>query len=456
MARVIITDSIPWKIDCLIDNMQRRLSKVKERRRQYRIRWKLSLESIRYLEKVVLLDGCTYHIGRRTFSSMERALEYCKRIPVERCRKRWGAGIQITIKNPKAGKFVTPSDVPEHILVKDSKDVLCRYAGERRLIIAEDLSEVYTEYFDLETIEHDGSECISVHIYDYGLLYGNYPIYDGTELCLSLFTSRYGSQGNPTFVPEPPEPGSFRLNCEPNKEYRFGYDTYVAYNCYSIEFMSDRRVDDDGNYAFPFGAIPVSTFVPIGSAGVYYPGINELHNLNRCAKYFKVAGEQYSLFRFALLACKQMEVPEGTAHYTLTAVSKDADGLLPETALPLRLRDSYDVLTPHAKERIFYLSPHFDEVYWEQFTLQDAAGGVHHFCYDHGLLKSEECANLAGEHQITYWQKARWGNPRMNATVIIEQTPDPDALYDGNGNLAYCCRCRAGDEEVYIPVSTLK
>lgn len=456
MARVIIPNFIPWKIDCLFYDMQRHLSKVKERHRQYQARRKLPLENIRYLDKVVLLDGCTYHIGRRTFSSMERALEYCKRIPVERCRKRWGAGIQITIKNPKAGKSMTPSDVPKHILVKDSKDVLCRYAGERRLIIAEDLSEVYTEYFDLETIEQDGSECISVHIYDYGLLYGNYPVYDGTELCLSLFTSRYGSQGNPTFVPEPPEPGSFRLNCEPNKEYHFGYDTHVAYDCYSIEFMSDRRVDDDGNYAFPFGAIPVSTFVPIGSAGVYYPGIEELHNLNRCAKYFEVAGEQYSLFRFALLACKQMEVPEGTTYYTLTAVSKDADGLLPETALPLRLRDSYDVLIPHAKERTFYLSPHFDEVYWEHFTLQDAAGGVHHFCYDHGLLKSEECANLAGEHQITYWQKVQWGNPRVNAMVMIEQIPDPDTVYDGGGNLVYCCRCRAGDEEVYIPVSTLK
>lgn len=340
--------------------------------------------------------------------------------------------------------------------MKDSKDVLCRYAGERRLIIAEDLSEVYTEYFDLETAEQNSSECISVHIYDYGLLYENYPIYDGTELCLSLFTSRYGSQGNPTFVPEPPAPDSFRLNCEPNKEYRFGYDTYVAYDCFSIEFMSNRRVDDDGNYAFPFGAIPVSTFVPIGSAGVYYPGIEELHNLNRCAKYFEVAGEQYSLFRFALLACKQMEVPEGTAYYTMTAISEDADGLLPETALSLRLQDSYDVLTSHAKERTFYLSPHFDEVYWEQFTLQDAAGGIHHFCYDYGLLKSEECANLAGEHQTTYWQKVRWGNPWMNATVMIEQTPDPDAVYDGSGHLVYCCWCRAGDEEAYIPVTTLK
>ena len=230
----------------------------------------------------------------------------------------------------------------------------------------------------------------------------------------------------------------------------------MAYDCYSIEFMSDRRVDDDGNYAFPFGAIPVSTFVPIGSAGVYYPGINELHSLNRCAKYFKVAGEQYSLFRFALLACKQMEVPEGAAYYTMTAISKDADGLLPETALSLRLQDSYDVLTSHAKERTFYLSPRFDEVYWEQFTLQDAAGGIHHFCYDHGLLKSEKCANLTGEHQTTYWQKVRWGNPRMNATVTVEHVPDPDTVYDGSGHLVYCCRCRAGDEVVYIPVSTLK
>ena len=95
--------------------MQRHLFKVKEQHRQYRLRRKLPLENIRYLDKVVLLDGCTYHISRRTFSSMERALEYCKRIPVERCRKHWGAGIQITIKNPEANKFVTPSDVPEHI-----------------------------------------------------------------------------------------------------------------------------------------------------------------------------------------------------------------------------------------------------------------------------------------------------------------------------------------------------
>ena len=43
-----------------------------------------------------------------------------------------------------------------------------------------------------------------------------------------------------------------------------------------------------------------------------------------------------------------------------------------------------------------------------------------------------------------------------NGAVGMVHVPDPDALYDGSGSLVYCCRCRAGDEEVYIPVSTLK
>ena len=341
-------------------------TKAKERKKHHRDRLNLSNDQIKYLDKVVIPEGCSYQVNDHTFSSIDKALAYCKRLSIERCKKIWGAGIPISITNPNAPKIFDCACLPAGLLVKDSKDFLCRYAPVRIIIIAVDLSEVYTEYFDLYESDIFSNE----HLYDYGLLYGNYPVYQETELCLSKFSEQYTKQINTPFVPEP----AFG---DPSKEYTGLMDVHMAYDCYSVEVLSDGTVYDDGNYAFPLGAIPVSTFVNIGSAGVYCKCWNLFWG---CSRSFEVNGKEHSLFRSALLACKQSELPVGKEFYTIIMHQKEADGIIPADSLPVSLRDSYSVMTPHAKKRVFHISPQFDEIYWETFELADSSGNIRNFC----------------------------------------------------------------------------
>ena len=416
--------------------------RAKEKRQCRRERMNISNEQIKYLDNVVILDGCSYSVNNRSFSSLDRALAYCKKLPIERCKKIWGAGIPVNITNPNVPKVFDSSCLPAGLLVRDSKDFLCRFAPVRTIMIAVDLSEVYTEYFELsrdDTLSHE-------HLYDYGLLYGNYPVYQGTELCLSKFTEQYTQQISTPFVPEP----AFD---DPGKEYTQLMDVHMAYDCYSIEVLPDGTVYDDGNYAFPFGAIPVSTFVNIGSAGVYYECWKPFRG---CSRSFEGNGEKHALFRSALLVCKQSELPAGKEFYTITMYQKDADGLLPTDALPVSLRDSYFVLAPHAKKRVFHISPQFDEIYWESFELADPSGIVRKVCYDHGLLAQDRTWNIGEIYKTTYWQKARWGNPYMAAEIKITHLPDAGSVYCGTDDLDYCCREQIGNTITVIPANTIR
>ena len=117
--------------------------------------------------------------------------------------------------------------MPAGLLVKDSKDFLCRYAPVRIIIIAVDLTEVYTEYFDLYESDIFSNE----HLYDYGLLYGNYPVYQETELCLSKFSEQYTKQINTPFVPEP----AFG---DPSKEYTGLMDVHAIPRKCSLTALS--------------------------------------------------------------------------------------------------------------------------------------------------------------------------------------------------------------------------
>ena len=226
---------------------------------------------------------------------------------------------------------------------------------------------------------------------------------------------------------------------------------HLAYDCYTVSFDSDGTVDDDANGAFPFRAIPVSTFVNIGMAGVYHPIWEEFFNI---ADTFEACGKSYNLLRFAILACKQSELPEGEAHYTIAACPKNADGLLPEELLPLGLRESCEKLAPHAKKRVFSISPQFDAIYWESFELTDSAGTVHRFRYDHGLLKTGN--RPEGTCRTTYWQKARWAGLSGETAVQLEPTPDGDALYHVAVQMEYVCWGWADGTHVCVPAETLE
>ena len=186
------------------------------------------------------------------------------------------------------------------------------------------------------------------HLYDYGLLYGNYPVYQETELCLSKFSEQYTKQINTPFVPEP----AFG---DPSKEYTGLMDVHMAYDCYSVEVLSDGTVYDDGNYAFPLGAIPVSTFVNIGSAGVYCKCWNLFWG---CSRSFEVNGKEHSLFRSALLACKQSELPVGKEFYTIHHAperSRRHHTSRFTPGFPAGQLFSYD--SPRKKEGVSYFAP---------------------------------------------------------------------------------------------------
>lgn len=434
------------KISNHVSNIGYRIQKIrakaKEKQQRHRERLNISNDQIKYLDKVVVLEGGSYSVNGRSFSSLDKALDYCKQLPIERCRKLWGVGIPISITNPNAPKVFDCSCLPAGLLVKDSKDCLCRYAPVRIITIAVDLSEIYTEYFDLYESEDVSNE----HLYDYGLLYGNYPVYQGTELCLSKFTEQYTKQINTPFVPEP----AFD---DPSKEYTGLMDVHMAYDCYSVKLLPDGTVYDDGNYDFPFGAIPVSTFVNIGSAGVYYKCWKPFRGSSHS---FEVNGKEYDLFRSALMACKQSELPDGKEFYTIIMHQKEADGIIPADALPVSLRDSYSIMAPHAKKRVFHISLQFDEIYWESFELQGPSGNIRKFCYDHGLLGRECVWNIGDVCKTTYWQKSRWGNPHMEAEIRIDVLPEQEKLYCGYSDFDYICKGVIGGQTYYIPVTTLK
>lgn len=137
----------------------------------------------------------------------------------------------------------------------------------------------------------------------------------------------------------------------------------------------------------------------------------------------------------------------------------DATGLMPTDAAGLSLRDSREKLFPHAKERTVYIAPSFDAVYWETFELQDEKGRTFHFCFDYAMLEIALPEIAAGDtYQTSYWNKARWGSSLANAEVTICSLPDPDSIYDGQGDIALYCECRlkdVPDTVQKIPVSTL-
>lgn len=113
-------------------------------------------------------------------------------------------------------------------------------------------------------------------------------------------------------------------------------------------------------------------------------------------------------------------------------------------------------MAPHAKKRVFHISPQFDGIYWESFELADSSGNIHSFRYDHWLLENDCVWNVGDSCKTTYWQKARWGNLRMEAEIRIDVLPEKEKLYHGHSNIDYRCQGVIERRANYIPASTLK
>ena len=145
--------------------------------------------------------------------------------------------------------------------------------------------------------------------------------------------------------------------------------------------------------------------------------------------------------------------------YQLTGENPWADGLLPAFTAPCTLRESWAILRPHAKQITLCFSPTSDAVYWELFDLQNEDGETRHFCYDHSLL-AEDCADIAcgSTYLTTYWSKAKGEAEPTYEEVTLTSIPNGDAMYDGKGDIEFCCKCqsvKSPQKEEIIPVSTL-
>lgn len=437
-------DNIHFEINCWRKNRQ-------EKKQRYQKRLSISISDMKYLDKVILVDGCTYRIEnleKKTFPSLLAALEYCRNLHPDKVKMVFGNSIRIFIDNPKGLDSLDESLIPPGLLVRNCKDALCIYAKERVITVAADMSEVYTEFFDLPKSEYSSSD----NIFDYGLLYGGYPVYTGTELCLSKLAE---PGENVPFVPEISTSIS-----NPSSVYDHVMDVHLAYHCWYACMEEEGSVYDDHDGAYPLVAVPVSTFVNIGKAGVYWPCWEQIidethwHELQ-----FIVGGAKHNLFRFALLTCKSQEVSAGQAYYQMTVSYDNADGLLPTDAAGLSLRNSRQKLILHAKERTVYISPSFDAVYWETFELQDDNGQIFCFCFDYAMLEAEHPEIVAGNtYQTSYWSKAQWGNSLANVKVTICTLTDPNEIYSGQGGITLCCECSLKDDPntvQRVPVSTL-
>lgn len=438
-------------LDDLKFEIKYRKEEYEKKQQRYKKRLAASIADMKYLDRIVLVEGCTYHIDKlekRTFTSLVAALEYCRKLHPDKMKKVYGNSISIFIENPKGPDILDDSLIPPGLLVRDCKDALCIYAKQRIITVAADLSEVYTEIYDLPDSEYSSCD----NVFDYGLLYGSYPIYTSKELCLSRM-AEYGE--NVPFVPETTSDID-----HPSAVYDHLTDVCLAYHCWYVSMEEDGTVYDDGDGAYPWAAVPVSTFVNIGKAGVYWPCWDKIISGCRWHGFWFSAGkEKNDLFRFALLDCKSREVPAGQEYYKMTVSHDDADGLVPPDAVGLSLRDSREKLFPHAKVRTIYIAPSFDAVYWETFELQDENGKTFQFCFDYAMLETEFPGIVTGDtYKTSYWGKARWGSPLANAEVTVCALPDPDAIYNGEEGVALCCECRLnGDPDTVqkVPVSTL-
>lgn len=438
-------------LDDLKFEIKYRKEEHEKKRQRYKKRLATSIADMKYLDRVVLVEGCTYHIDKlekKTFPTLVAALEYCRKLHPDKVKKVYGNSIRIFIENPKGLDILDDSLIPPGLLVRDCKDVLCVYAKRRIITVAANLSEVYTEIYDLPDSEHSGCD----NVFDYGLLYGSYPVYTDEDLCLSRM-AEYGE--NVPFVPETTSDID-----DPSAVYDHLTDVCLAYHCWYVCMEEDGTVNDDWDGAYPWAAVPVSTFVNIGKAGVYWPCWKKIVGGHSWHKFWFSAGRQKNgLFRFTLLDCKSREVPAGQEYYKITVSHDDANGLMPTDAAGLSLRDSREKLFPHAKERTIYIAPSFDAVYWETFELQDKDGKTFRFCFDYAMLEAEFPKIVTGAtYKTSYWGKAKWGDPLANAEVTVCTLPDPDAIYNGSGDIALCCECRLDDDPdtiQKIPVSTL-
>lgn len=78
-----IRDDILYKIN------DRRKNRQKKKQR-YQKRLSTSISDMKYLDRVVLVDGCTYrieHLEKKTFPSLVAALKYCRKLHPDKVKK---------------------------------------------------------------------------------------------------------------------------------------------------------------------------------------------------------------------------------------------------------------------------------------------------------------------------------------------------------------------------------
>lgn len=134
---------------------------------------------MKYLDKVVIPEGCNIKFYNDFYKNWYSSLEECLSNSAKESEEYNDTGmISIGIVNLDVFEDIRYSDIREWIhpgmTFKSAIQELSKYAHYRHLFVSKDLSELYVEYFSLS-----GSE----YAIDYNLVYGNGEIIEiGTEI----------------------------------------------------------------------------------------------------------------------------------------------------------------------------------------------------------------------------------------------------------------------------------
>lgn len=116
---------------------------------------------MKYLEHLLLIPGCIYRSGDKSYNNFVDAVNNS----IE--SETFKGIVIIEIENPNTDG-IQPSDI--RCTNFESKDILCRHAKFRYIYISLDKSEIYFESFELK---NSSDNWICNFEYDYEFMYGN-------------------------------------------------------------------------------------------------------------------------------------------------------------------------------------------------------------------------------------------------------------------------------------------
>lgn len=364
-------DNLEWKKDEYL--------KEKEKRKKW---VSTTVNDIKYMDKVKIYPGCLYYLcgyydkRKKPYKSLAEAIEAYKKRNNGELSSEHSQAFFITIINPMKNKYIEDSVLfAKEFTFRESKDAFSEHMHIRTIMIASDLSEVYSEYFEVPFDEECMVSCNCV--YDYGFLYGNYPIFLEEPICISKFFA-VDEERNISFTPylfRQAWPEVIDTVCNRKQ------DIIIGYRCYGFKIFYDGSVYDT-DFHFPMEVIPVSTFIQIGNSKMSCKCWRELLETSLFPTYI-YKGKSYNVLFEVFIEMAADELSENP-YYTLTVDfdNKGIDGIIPDIPDDITMDEKQKLLSSHAKKRDFFVAPTLDAFLGERFELKDSDGNVKEFVFE--------------------------------------------------------------------------